>query len=337
LNENINDTVKELIARSLAGDISVEQEKALQQWIGLSAGNQKVFLDYKKALGLSEQQLGLNLSGDLKIDVDEEWQIFRKNIEGKETPVRDINESRNTGWLRIAATLLLIAISAYGIFYIVNRKSVQEFHTADATLNIDLPDGSVVILNRFSSLSYEDDFGTSTRTVNFKGEGFFEVSPNKEKPFIVQLRNARVEVVGTSFNILAYDSLDETQVTVKTGVVTLTANNKTNHVSLHAGQQGSLKEATGTLVSKENDDVNYLSWQSKEIVFEETSLPKVIETLNKTYGVNLVLAGEVSESCVVTVKFSNQSLESVLRVLESTLNFKYTVKGNVIEITAPGC
>jgi len=334
LSEPINDTVKELIARSLAGDISSSQQRELQAWLDKSPGNQKVFDSFKAALNLTDQNLGITSGKNLPIDVDAEWKVFLDNVQASETPVRPLY---SFSWVKIAASLLLLAFSSYVVYYFIGKNSLEEFRTADTSMKVELPDGSSVILNRFSSLSYEKNFGDGARTLTFNGEGFFEVTPDTNKPFLIHLRNAIVEVVGTSFNILAYDTSAVAEVTVKTGIVKFTGNKISQFVSLKAGEVGSYNQTNQKLTSSLNDDVNYLSWQTHEIIFEETSLSRVIETLNKTYGSHLVLSSNVSDSCVVTVSFSNQSLESVLNVLKNTLNLEYSVKGNVIEITAPGC
>ena len=73
------------------------------------------------------------------------------------------------------------------------------------------------------------------------------------------------------------------------------------------------------------------------MVFLENDLRTVIGTLEKTYHVDITISADVPASCLVTVTFDKQSLESVLKVLESTLNLKYTINGNKIEITEAGC
>jgi ferric-dicitrate binding protein FerR (iron transport regulator) len=91
------------------------------------------------------------------------------------------------------------------------------------------------------------------------------------------------------------------------------------------------------VVSAVNQDVNFLSWNTGRLVFVENDLRSVLETLKKTYHADIVIRTDIPVSCIVTVTFDQQSLESVLKVLESTLNLKYVINGNTVEITEAGC
>jgi transmembrane sensor len=339
LKEQPNDIVKELIAKSLAGEATPDQELQLKQWLGENSTNQRYFDDVRKVTQLVDNRYGTVHAKNLSIDVDQEWTKFLNHV-GEEDSAADIvgtGSNRSSFWLRIAAGLILLVAASIGINYLLSRKEIIRYQTAGETKTIQLPDGSTVVLNRFSKLSIDEDFSNENRNVTFSGEAFFDVVPNAAKPFIIRLKNAQVEVVGTSFNVLAYDSLEEAQVTVKTGVVKLSSAKTAREIRIQAGNKGTFDESKDELISTLNNDVNVMSWHTREILFEETDLKTVVATLNKVYNANLLLAADVPDSCVVTVKFENQSLESVLRVLESTLNLTYSHKNNSIEISAAGC
>ena len=112
---------------------------------------------------------------------------------------------------------------------------------------------------------------------------------------------------------------------------------KKTEVKLSAGEKGIVSNTTEELKSEINTDINFQAWNTQKIVFEKSDLKTVVETLNKIYQVNIVIKTEVPATCEVTVSFDHQTLESVLRVLESTLNLTYKVNGNQIEITSAGC
>jgi ferric-dicitrate binding protein FerR (iron transport regulator) len=173
--------------------------------------------------------------------------------------------------------------------------------------------------------------------VILKGEAFFEVAHDANKAFVIQVNGANVEVLGTSFNVQGYESRTAIEVTVQTGVVKFSVPELQQEVKLVAGQQGVYSKGNQQLTSAPNADLNFLSWNTRKLVFMENDLRTVVETLNKTYQAEIVLATDIPGSCVVTVTFDQQTLEAVLHVLETTLNLTYRKTGNRIEIIRAGC
>jgi transmembrane sensor len=230
-----------------------------------------------------------------------------------------------------------LGIATAGILYYYTLQKTVTYQTAENKETVSLPDGSQVTLNRNSLLSYDPDFGDNNRTVKLKGEAFFDVEPDATKPFIILTEKATIQVVGTSFNVNAYDSLSEVEVIVQTGIVSVETKKGDQKIQLSAGQKAIYSETNEKLVSTINEDVNFLSWNTQHLVFVESDLRTVIETLKKTYHAEIVITTDIPATCIVTVTFDKQSLESVLRVLGTTLNLKYTINGNRIEITEAGC
>lgn len=327
-----NDTVNELITKHLAGEASADEQKELFTWISQNEENKRHYNHLKNAFVLTEQHFDVPASDDLNINIDEEWDHFTEAIGEKR--IRRLSPAQR--WLRIAATVLLIMTTG-GLLYYFTTPDSTVYQTAANKETVTLPDGSLVTLNRYTLLSYEPGFGDEDRTVNLEGEAFFEVEPDPNKPFIILTAKARVQVLGTSFNVNAYDSLNEVEVIVRTGIVSLQAKAGNEKVQLLAGEKGIYTKTEQQLVSIVNDDVNFLSWNTERIVFVENDLRSVIETLRKTYHANISISMDIPPTCMVTVTFDHQSLESVLKVLESTLNLKYTINGNTIEITEAGC
>lgn len=327
-----DDSVNELITNHLAGETSADEERELLAWINRNELNKRHYHDLKKAFQLAEQHFTASSSEDLPIDLDKEWDQFTQNIGA--TKERQLSVSRV--WLRIAATVLLLMATGAILYYFASPETVV-YQTAANKETVTLPDGSQVILNHYTSLSYDPDFGDKHRAVNLDGEAFFDVQPDAAKPFIVLTENATVQVLGTSFNVNAYDSLEEVEVVVETGIVSLQSNQSDAKVELMAGQRGIYSKTNERIASAENDDVNFLSWSTQRMVFVDSDLRSVIETLEKTYHAEITISTEIPASCIVTVTFDQQTLESVLKVLESTLNLKYTINGNIVEITEAGC
>ncbi len=335
---NETDTMQdELIIRHLTGEASAEEEKHLREWMAQLPENEKYYVDLKKVFELSSIHL-TQTKQEIDIDVNQEWREFVSTIEKKEAPVRTlVPENQARPWLRIAATIMLVAASGFVINYFVFRNADVKFQTADTTQSITLPDGSTVILNKHSELSYSSAFGETNRSVSLRGEAFFEIERDLQKPFIISVNKAEVKVLGTSFNVQGYDNRKEIEVTVQTGLVKFSVPEENKEVKLEAGQKGIYSKAAKDLKSAVNPDINFLAWNTRKLVFTENDLRSVIATLNRTYQVNITLPTNIPASCVVTVTFDHQSLESVLNVLKTTLNLEYRITGDQIEIMSAGC
>lgn len=330
---NDRNDINDLITKHLISETSPDEEKALSVWINENDANRRHYEEFQKTFQLTEEYFAIPAGENLDLNPDEEWDHFTAKIASGKA-----SRHLSTGqfWLRIAASLLFL-IAVASLLYYYGTANTTTHQTAGMRETVTLPDGSQVTLNRNTSLSYDKSFGREIRRVTLEGEAFFDVTSDSQKPFIIITDEAKVQVLGTSFTVNAYDSTDHVEVIVQTGIVSLQGKEAADHVQLTAGQKGIYSKANETLTSGTNNDPNFLSWKTQRLVFVENDLSTVIETLEKTYHVDVTISGDVPVSCVVTVTFDKQSLESVLKVLESTLNLKYTINGNKVEITEAGC
>lgn len=329
-----DNNMDEMITRYLAGETSAEEDSRVLLWISQSDTNRRRYNDLKKAFDLSTTHLEVSAVANPQIDVDQEWDRFRNTVAGKKK-TRHLTPS--SGWLKIAASLLLLAVTG-AILYLLLKPQQTIHQTAEDKTTITLPDGSMVSLNRHTTLSYDADFGKGNRTLELDGEAYFDVKPDSGNPFIVLMENAKVQVIGTSFNIMAYDTVQAVEVVVETGVVSLEpASGPANRVQLVAGEKGTVSKTTEQVSLAVNEDVNFLAWNNRHLVFVDTDLASVIRALEKTYGARISINTDVPPSCIVSVTFDKQSLESVMRVLGNTLGLQYTINGNSVVITEAGC
>jgi transmembrane sensor len=335
----LNDSTKELIARYLAEECSAQEKKTLLDWRSESAQNESAFAEFQKTFELAQKHFSAMGGKRPAINVNAEWDVFLKNISKKgEAPIRTMAPTGSFNfWMRVAASFLVLAVTGGLIYSLLSNGEDTLLTTTNSTLRAELPDGSVVVMNRNSELRYDDDFNEKNRTIQLKGEAYFDVKPDAARPFIIHAGKAQVEVVGTSFTVTAYDSSADVEVIVESGKVKLTIPELKKEIQLTPGEKGTYVANSTSVTSAQNEDANYQSWNTLKIVFMDESLRNVIETLNRTYHTNIILAAAVSDSCALTVTFDQQSLESVLKVLESTLNLTIIRNGDQIEITAAGC
>jgi transmembrane sensor len=335
----LNDSIKELITRYLVGESSAQEEKTLLDWRSQSARNEAAFTEFRKTFELTQKHFALLSGKRPEVNVEAEWDQFLKNISEKdEAPVRTLTSASPFNfWMRVAASFVVLAITGGLIYSLLSNGDDTLLSTTYSTFKAELPDGSIVVMNRNSEIRYADNFGEKDRTIELKGEAFFDVKPDAEKPFIIKVGKAQVEVVGTSFTVIAYDSLSDIKVIVETGKVKLSIPDLKKEIQITPGKKGTYLANSDSINSEQNEDVNYQSWNTMKIVFMDETLRSVVETLNRTYHANIILSATVSDTCALTVTFDQQSLESVLKVLESTLNLTIVRNGDQIEITSAGC
>jgi transmembrane sensor len=233
--------------------------------------------------------------------------------------------------MRVAAALLVAALlSVAGYEMVSNRAAsvkILEISSADQVVkSFQLPDGTLVSLNSNTQLKYPKRFGKDTREVTIEGEAFFEVKPNKNKPFIIHAGNAQIKVLGTSFNVSAYPRARLVEVIVETGKVQvsnkLTVTEQTNELILDPGDKGTLVYSSNALLKTTNQDPNFMAWKTNNLIFRATSLNEVIRNLEKVYKVNIRLADPKLNGLLLTAHFNDYPLDFILKVIESTFQME---------------
>jgi transmembrane sensor len=182
------------------------------------------------------------------------------------------------------------------------------------------------------------NFNKETRIVHLKGEAYFEVSKNPSKPFIIQIENTEIKVLGTSFNVKAYHNMDKIEVTVKEGTVSLYEKNKENQrIIATAGEKAEFSKQSGEFKKQTNENKNYNSWKTRSIIFDNSSLINITETLKDVYYKDIILEDPSLGKCTVTTTFENKDLKTVMHVLESTLEISFEERDGKIYISGKGC
>ena len=229
--------------------------------------------------------------------------------------------------MRIAAAVLIAALLSVSVYYWGASGRMVELSVAkQAVKTVALPDGTLVSLNSNTHLKYPKQFANHTREVTIEGEGFFEVTPNKEKPFIIHAGNAQIKVIGTSFNVNAYPNEKLIEVIVKTGkvrVINKAAEAKqSQELILNPGDKGTMENSGNALLKTTNENPNFLAWKTHELNFRSTSLGEVISNLEKVYKVTIRLDDPQLSTLLLTAHFNNYSLDFILKVIETTFKLE---------------
>lgn len=200
------------------------------------------------------------------------------------------------------------------------------------TYILNLPDRSRVYLNAASSLTYPSNFsGSKIRRVELLGEGYFEIAEDKEHPFVVESLGQQVEVLGTHFNINAYQNEPTLKTTLIEGSVKVSNSSGKQSLVLKPGQQSILTE-DGLEVTKVDTDLAR-AWKNNEFIFENESIENIMRMVERWYNVEVIYIGaRPTERYVGGVsRFDNVS--KVLQILESTGGVNFKIEGRKIYVS----
>ncbi|NVO04139.1 MAG: FecR domain-containing protein [Bacteroidetes bacterium] len=336
MDENIT-YYTDLINKYFAGEANSEDLLQVSVWLKSNEDNQKLFSEYQKTWEAIEKS-----KIDSSIDIDSEWDSLSKKLdfsEEKEVKVIPLKAKNKIPYLflKIAAGITLIIGITFAIYHSFSRPSKQFFVADQLAVERKLPDGTVVSLNAGSTLEYPEEFEDNYRPVQLKGEAYFDVAHDPEKPFIISVEDLRIEVLGTKFYVNA-DTNGNVEVILNSGKVAVYYKDKdSKKIIMNPGDKVEVSKKDKIFEKVQNEKENYISWKTKKLVFVDDPMFEVVDVLNKYYHSRIYIANEKIAKCRLTATFENQSLESVLNVLKATLNVKVIDQGSSIEISGQGC
>ena len=324
----------ELFIKEKAGTINPDEKSKMQNW---QQENQDLAQEYEYIYESSKDSTASD-----NFDPHQDWSELQTMIEISSD--RGGTTRRLVPWmLRVAAALLLILGFSFVYFQYsqigTNDLNLQELvQTQDKGIKlIELEDGSKVWLNRHSELLYPTSFAEDSRTLFLKGEAFFEVAPDKDRPFIVYSGNSKTTVLGTSFNLRAYSKEDEVKLTVVTGKVAFTLTDDKKGVTALPGDVAFLDSNTKTIQKGLNGDQNFLSWKTGQLSFDDSPIGQLIIALERHFDIDIESASASTLECRFTGDFNQTSLEDALKVITRATGTTYTYEGGQYIISGNGC
>ncbi len=325
----IPDHIMLALSRRWAGEtLAQEQHHALEQWLALPAHAQQA-----QYLQRTWEAAGAYPS-HYTPDSQAAWQKLKPQLHSPDatatadetsTRIRTLPRRRRLWWMAAAASLMLMLSALYNWW--LNDDEPEQIRTVAAasgtSLEVALPDGSLIVLQNGSELSYPEPFDKSkVRWTELRGEAYFKVAHHPRKPFRVLAAHTYIEVLGTSFNVRAPESSGSVEVTVESGKVNLVAqDNPDEAMVLQPGQRG-ICTASGDMTLVNDTALNALSWMTSKLSFRNTPLPQVIEAVNRHYGVSISLNSEVLAKCTYSGVFQKATLDEVLQTLQITYGLK---------------
>lgn len=321
--------LQKLLEKHRQGNCTAEELDALEQWYAsLGAGRPERLMEVgSEAANLLTQQKLM----ELKILVSDE--------RPKVVPFR----TKALRWAAVVAGLILMA---GGMYYWLKPGSRNEMlakehgKPASHVRHITLPDGSLVILHANSRLEYPAFFDKNVREVTLTGEAYFDIRRDTTKPFLIHSGNVRTTVLGTAFNIAAYEHANEVRVSVTRGKVKVETEDSGKLLAvLTPDQQVVYSNVKAVAVKQPVVADTVVLWVGKDMIFENQTFAGVVEMLNSRYHVNIRFENRELEQCLVRASFSGtESLEKVLSVICTIRNASFEMEDeNNILISGNGC
>lgn len=325
--------VPELLLAYIKQDIGEADAAIVEAWIQSKPEHALYIAQCKEVW----EQTGLLLPKPVAVDVSAAWQKMSSRIDTYETEKRSgtIRQFNPRMFLRIAA-IILIPLVVLSLYYIFNSKqTVQEIVAVHTTISDTLVDGSAIDIAPDSKIEVSD-FEAPIREVRMQGEVFFSVAKNQEKPFIVKTENTEIRVVGTKFNVISRANMPEIEVIVESGKVLFFAVNQTDTamVTLEAGDKGVYNKQTRQLTKLQAQEGVDLFWNNKTLLFQKTKLRDVVRMLEKNYNVEITIASKELETMRFSSTFQNQSIDTILWIMGTTLDFTCTKQNNTYVLQA---
>jgi ferric-dicitrate binding protein FerR (iron transport regulator) len=358
-----------LISSYLKGEISPEETNELVNWIKLNKANKQYFDECC--------EIWITCKASLKnsdYNVQKGFWKFKQKIKAKE----DLRSGTDkTSLFRIItryAAIFIVAFSLSGLlfYYIVKDRIIYSGHRISELVvplgsraHFSLPDGSIVTLNAGSTLKYDNHFGIDERIVQLEGEGYFNVTKDSERPFIVKTTSLNVTALGTEFNVKAYamdKTIETTLVNGSIKIEPLTDDNKGEITVLKPNQKltfykensNIVDETTGpeekietgikplkvqktrAIHSLVKEDVNVepiVSWKENRWIFEQQSLEMIAIELERKFDVQIVFESERLKTRRFTGIIIAEPIEQVLEVMSISAPINFKLKGRVVTLS----
>lgn len=241
-------------------------------------------------------------------------------------------DQANNGILSASGKVLIKKLKNGELVYDQSETGGNAAETANNVLNIPrggqyqitLADGTKVWLNSASRLSYPTNFKGTERIVELTGEAYFEVSKNKEMPFKVKVNGAEIQVLGTHFNVNAYQDAP-VKTTLLEGSVRLF--NQKSKMLLKPGQEGTVDKNTNNILIKEVNARMAVAWKNGYFVFEDENIVEIMNQVSRWYDIEVEYQGEVTNKTFGGTYAKTKTISELLKGLELTGLVRFKVEG----------
>ena len=315
--DHFDEHIDALIASHLAGESSPEEDAALTAWMAESAGNRRYFGELQKLWA----QTAVARPAAPAVDTEAALQRVKHRLQaGRAVPLKG---KRMVFWLRLAAAVLLAVAAVW--FLRLRQPSVPGpvIAASDTALTETLADGTVLTLDRQSGVALAAGFNTRERRLRLHGKAGFAVAHDTARPFVVEVQDLEVRVVGTVFRVDESADSASVTVTVSEGKVRVSAGGRA--VLLGTGMGAVYDRGSGTLRNLETPQNPV---PERVLRFDATPLGEVVQEVEKQYGVKITLKNPALHKCLLTARYNNLPAERVLHLIAESFSLRLSKTEN---------
>lgn len=343
MNSSHANISEELLARYLADTASDSERNDVEAWLAESEANARELATYR----LIWDHTASMKKSTATVDTDAAWNKMKGKMAAGKTVATPEASARETKTIEFrpevkkrrlpvtvwAAAMIAILIMAFGWFFLISDKAPESVYVATTNNTSEqlLPDGTKVFLNYNSKISYPEHFNGDLRTVSLQGEAFFDVKPDPAHPFVIQANGTEIRVLGTSFNVKAYNEAP-VRVDVATGKVRVSKDS--HRVELVKGQSAEvLKDSIRSLQA----NMNLMGYRTQVYEFNAADLQDVVSSIRDGYHVDVRLSNDKIAQCRLTIRFEKEPVDATLSVIAETLDLNLRKEGKVYWLEGNGC
>lgn len=317
----------ERVGRYLAGEASPEDAMALDRWREADPRHERAFRDAAllwEAAGPAETYRPGS--------TEAAWERLAGKLPASAVPVPPLRSGKYRPWMAAAGAALLLGLSLAAYLFLSRGQPVFKgpaVTAADRILTDTLSDASVVTLAPGSSLRLSDKYASRNRAVEMQGEGYFSVSRQRDKPFVIYTGGIEIRVLGTDFNVA--DGPRTITVGVSAGAVRMQRGDL--GIEVQGGSTGVFdKEEKRFRLYSDSLDRNASGYATRTLYFYDMPLEAVKGVLERAYQVRVLLQDTALAASRINTKFDKQPLPYVLEVISASLGVRYRIQGNTVYI-----
>lgn len=325
---------EEILIRFLIHRCTSEEIKVVDQWIASDQANADWLFEMERIWSLKDQ---LRFSD--KQEVERAYARFMSGLQEKEVKV-EISRRRPVyiSWMKYAAAIVLIGLLSTNLYFLLQEQpssmNTIEVPNGQRT-SLTLSDGTKVWLNSHSKFTYPAQFSSKIRDVKLEGEGFFEVAHNEKAPFIVHADLLQVKVLGTKFNVRAYNE-EPSSITLAEGKVEVATNDNEHKVTLRPNEQVTYSKDDGLIVNKTVNTSLVKSWTVGEAAYINKQLIDIVVDLERRFNVHITVKDQELNTELFTCRFKETAkINQILTLLKDTRKLDYKIQGDQIQIYKP--
>lgn len=327
---------EEILISYLNNSLNKDEHDTVEQWLSESEDHYKLLEQTYYTMFVSERSAVYN-----SVDVDKSLQELRSKIKKNENEKdNNINKRKVIFYIRrisVAAVFIGVLFLGWTMFQKMATNETSPLYVVTGSgerAQVILPDGTKVWIGACSKIEYISSVSANERIVTLEGEAYFEVAPDKKKPFVVNSSGQVAKVLGTKFNIRANKEDRYVITTLLEGSLSVSSPDLDEQsVILKPSEQLTFNVNTGSKELQICDAAeDYISWVDGHLYFNHSTMEEIARELERYYNVKIILDDKIKEERFTANFDTSENIYQILSILKMTNKFDYKVDNRNVEI-----